>query len=544
MKTRRALICAPLMPEFDRESGSRRVLDLIVFLRQAGWAVSFAAQNGKGGERYAAVLRQLGVATYDGFGPETDELMASGRLDLAVFVFWYTAETLAAKLHRRSPGTRIIVDTIDLHFLRHARGLLGPTSGGSGAADLPGGRLNAKYGEEMVKELNAYAAADGVLTVSRKEADLINDMCGDPTLAHVVPDSEDLPPSRVPLAERRGVTFVANFRHPPNVDAAEFLCKQILPRVDLALLQRHPVYIVGNALSGKIRGFADGLPNVHMVGWVPSVMPYLEQSRASVIPLRYGAGTKRKMVQALMLGTPTVSTSAGTEGLDLVDGRHVLVAEEPTAFADSLARLLHDDRLWHELAREGRAHVLARHGHEVAKSRLLAAVSAVLNKPERNPSAGGADGSPRGGSSPTDDPQSDYERLRQRVREAVCNLVPAKSTVLIVSKGDDELLKLDGRPAWHFPQSATGGYAGHHPEDSTSAVTQLESMRAKGGRFLVFPETSLWWLKHYEGFRRHLDHRYREVARQEGTCVIYELGRPSSKKQQQSPDRNRTRLRR
>ena len=130
MTTKRALVCAPLMPEFDRESGSRRVLDLILFLRQAGWAVSFAAENGRGGERYAEMLRQLGVATYDRFGPETDELMSSGCLDLAVCVFWYTADKLSGKLRRRTPRTRVIVDTIDLHFLRHARGLLGGTMDG------------------------------------------------------------------------------------------------------------------------------------------------------------------------------------------------------------------------------------------------------------------------------------------------------------------------------------------------------------------------------------------------------------------------------
>ena len=539
MTTKRALVCAPLMPEFDRESGSRRVLDLILFLRHAGWAVSFAAENGRGGERYAEMLRQLGVATYDRFGPETDELMSSGCLDLAVCVFWYTADKLSGKLRRRTPRTRVIVDTIDLHFLRHARGLLGGTIDGGGEAhggEAAPGRLGAKYGEEMVKELNAYAAADGVLTVSQKEADLLNDLCGVPALARVVPDSEDLAPSPVPLAERRGVAFIGNFRHPPNVDAAEFLCTQVLPRVDLGLLEQHPVYVVGNSLNDRIRAFADGLPNVRMVGWVPSVMPYLERARVSVIPLRYGAGTKRKMIQALMVGTPTVSTSAGAEGMDVEDGRHALVADDPGQFAAAIERLLRDDDLWSRLATAGRGHMLVQHGHETARTRLLEAVSAIMKRPRRSGGvAGDSDNAAgAGNAAPTTTGggggRSDYDRLRKRVRQAVCDAVPAKSTVIVVSKGDEELLKLDGRRGWHFPQADGGVYAGHHPEDSTAAVKQLESLRGRGGQFLVFPETSLWWLKHYDGLRRHLEHRYRQVVREEGTCVIYELRTPTSKK--------------
>ena len=529
MTSKHALVVAPLMPEFDRESGSQRVLDLIVFLRQSGWAVSFAAENGRGGERYAEMLRQMGVAAYERLGPETDELMSSGCLDLVVCVFWYTAERLAGKLRRRTPRTRVIVDTIDLHFLRHARGLLGGLDGAASGDAGGGGRLGSKYGEDVVKELNAYAGADGVFTVSQKEADLLNDLCGDPRLAHVVPDSEELAASTVPIAERRGLTFVANFRHPPNVDAAEFLCKQVLPRVDMDLLERHPVSIVGNALNDKIRAFADGLPHVKMVGWVPSVIPYLERARASVIPLRYGAGTKRKMVQALMVGTPTVSTSPGTEGLDLEDEKHVLVADDPARFAAAVERLLRDDALWHRLAADGRAHVLARHGHETARSRLQAAVAAVMRRPRRGGGgAGDSDGpSATGADAAAGSARTDYDRLRQRVRQTVCDAVPAASTVIVVSKGDDELLKLGGRQAWHFPQADGGAYAGHHPEDSTAAVKQLEFLRGRGGEFLVFPATSLWWLKHYEGLRRHLDRRYRQVVRQDETCVIYELRPPA-----------------
>src|SRR4051812_15629652 len=105
----------------------------------------------------------------------------------------------------------------------------------------------------------------------------------------------------------------------------------------------------------------------------------------------------------------------------------------------------------------------------------------------------------------------DYPRLVSTIQEVVAAYVPARETVIVVSKGDDELLRLGDRAAWHFPQAADGNYAGHHPADSQVAVRQLEELRAKGGRFLLFPSTAFWWLDHYPSFRKRLDDRYHRL---------------------------------
>ena len=104
--------------------------------------------------------------------------------------------------------------------------------------------------------------------------------------------------------------------------------------------------------------------------------------------------------------------------------------------------------------------------------------------------------------------------------------LPRNATVIVVSRGDDELLDLYGRRGWHFPQTEDGTYAGYYPAASTAAIAQLEALRSKGAEFLLFPDTSLWWLEHYPEFGRHLQSRYREVARREGTCLIYALNQP------------------
>jgi glycosyltransferase involved in cell wall biosynthesis/SAM-dependent methyltransferase len=118
-----------------------------------------------------------------------------------------------------------------------------------------------------------------------------------------------------------------------------------------------------------------------------------------------------------------------------------------------------------------------------------------------------------------------YHELTDAVREAVRGGTPDGATVLVVSKGDDELLRLGGRRAWHFPRDPDGRYAGHHPADSGEAIAQLEGLRAKGAGYLVLPATARWWLDHYADFRAHLDRRYRR-AHDDESCVIYELVRP------------------
>jgi hypothetical protein len=119
--------------------------------------------------------------------------------------------------------------------------------------------------------------------------------------------------------------------------------------------------------------------------------------------------------------------------------------------------------------------------------------------------------------------QSQYHRLRERLRAAIHACVPEGATVVIVSRGDDLLLKLNSRRGWHFPQNDDGIYAGYHPPSSAYAISHLEALRLKGAQFIVFPNTAFWWLDHYAGFRRHLERRYRLELKEPGTGAIYDL---------------------
>jgi hypothetical protein len=112
--------------------------------------------------------------------------------------------------------------------------------------------------------------------------------------------------------------------------------------------------------------------------------------------------------------------------------------------------------------------------------------------------------------------------LLERIRAAVHRLAPYDATVIVVSKGDPELLNLYGRRAWHFPRTERGDYSGYYPAGSIAATGHLEELRARGGQFLLFPRPSFWWLDFYHDFHRHLNERY-QCTWQDEACILYHL---------------------
>lgn len=502
---RRALVCAPVLPEHDRESGSRRIFHLIDMLLSDHWHVSFIAENPTGERRYVRQLQQRGVATYCGFTRVAHDVIAAGAFDLTLFAFWHMADRYGPLVRRLCPGTRVVVDSIDLNWLRSARRLFrfGADGGGPRA-------LTREYADEMIREMNAYAAADGVLTVSDKEADLINDITGNARLAHAVPDHEDQPLSNVPFGERRGIVFLGNFRHPPNVDAVEHLLQDILPLLPQEVLHDHPVRIVGNGIPTELMDRARDLDAVRIVGWVPSVDPYLQHARLSVLPLRYGAGTKRKLIQSLLIGTPTVSTSIGIEGLPVTTGEHVLVADEPAAFADAIVGLATDESLWSRLQQQARAQMVSAHGRVHARNCLRRALSVFLAGSARRPRPESTDGARR------------HDAPAALSWESLPGL-SSRSRLIVVGPPQGSVLGEDRHRVWSFLDDQDGDPRGYYPVDARAAVSRLETLRSRGGEFLLFTGSTRWWLDHYPEFREYLERRYRSVARDEADYVLFDL---------------------
>lgn len=116
-----------------------------------------------------------------------------------------------------------------------------------------------------------------------------------------------------------------------------------------------------------------------------------------------------------------------------------------------------------------------------------------------------------------------YQELVADVRACVRACVPPGAVVLVVSKGDEDLVRIEGVRAWHFPRDEWGAYAGHHPGTSLEALIHLRRLYEQGARYLVFPATASWWLEHYRDMADLLDTVHELRSSPGDACVIYEL---------------------
>jgi O-antigen biosynthesis protein len=142
------------------------------------------------------------------------------------------------------------------------------------------------------------------------------------------------------------------------------------------------VTIVGHAPPKEVQALASA--NVTVTGWVPHVEPYLASHCISIAPLRFGAGLKGKIVEAMGAGLPVVTTSVGAEGMELVHGRTALIADSPEMFAASVVRLCTDPDLHATTSGNGLEHARARwDSREVARSLLEATARLSTLRPKR-----------------------------------------------------------------------------------------------------------------------------------------------------------------
>jgi len=169
----------------------------------------------------------------------------------------------------------------------------------------------------------------------------------------VVPNGVELPAPGDRVADPAAPTFlfVGAMFYEPNVDGVRFFAREILPRIR----QRSPrarFVVVGRDPQPNIAALHDG-DTITVTGTVDDGAPYLRRASVAVVPIRFGSGTRIKILEAFAHGTPVVSTTLGAEGLEVANERELLLADDPDAFAAACVRLAGDEGLQASLAERG-----------------------------------------------------------------------------------------------------------------------------------------------------------------------------------------------
>jgi len=229
------------------------------------------------------------------------------------------------------------------------------------AATHPLQRLNHWVSWQKTRRYEAalFRNFDHLVMVSAEDRCACERLPGHHTLVAVIPNGVDCAHHRPGLAEVRPHTLIYNgaLTYSANYDAMRYFLVDIYPRI------QQQVPDVTLSITGSTKGVdLDGLrldESVHLTGYVDDIRLPVAGSAVCVVPLRQGGGTRLKILEAMALGTPVVATSKGAEGLDVVDGEHLLIADDPAAFAEAVVRLLRDPALRARLAQNARALVEA-----------------------------------------------------------------------------------------------------------------------------------------------------------------------------------------
>lgn len=356
----RVLIVDACTPEPDKDSGSVRMVNLMRILVEDGWKVSFLPENRQYLPRYTRELQQLGVeALYLPWIADVPAWFAEhGRhLDAVILSRHYVASAFLPLVETHAPQARRIFDTVDLHYLREER------AAAIAGRDPALARLAA---DTKRSELALMRACDLTLVVSPVEQALLATEVPEARV-EVLSNVHEVAGRGRGFAERRDLWFIGGFQHPPNVDAVVWFVAEVWPRVQ-AELPEVRFHVVGSKMPEAIRSLAQ--PGVVVHGHVEDLTPFLDGCRLSVAPLRYGAGVKGKVNQAMAHGQPVVATPIAVEGMHLVDGEEVLVAETPADFASAVVRLYRDEALWGRLSEAGLANVTRHFSFAAARAVL------------------------------------------------------------------------------------------------------------------------------------------------------------------------------
>lgn len=360
------LVVDHYVPQPDRDAGSRTMMAFLQSLVDAGCVVKFWPENLHDDPAYAPALRAMGIEVYVGaahagrfdalmreLGPELDAVLLSRPHIASGFVDTVRARSRA----------RVAYYGHDLHCMRMRRE----------AEVLAQPALLAEADAMERLERSLWKASDVVLYPSEDEAAAVRALAPDAQVRAIAPYAfTDFADDARPDA-RAGVLFVAGFGHPPNVDAAEWLVREVMPHVWAARPGTH-LALVGSSPTPRVLELAQD-PRVEVTGFVSDaeLARRYAAARVAVVPLRFGAGVKGKVVEALRYGVPLVTTEVGAQGLPGI-GACVALADDPQALAGHVVRLLADDAAWRVASQAGVSYARANFSTATMRGALLDAL--------------------------------------------------------------------------------------------------------------------------------------------------------------------------
>jgi len=358
-------------PEPKSSAAGRHILSIMRQFKQQDWLVEFATPSQPtehmldlAGEGISSQSISLNCDSFDAY-------ISEYQPDIVMFDRFMMEEQFGWRVERTCPKALKILDTEDLQCLRQARQQASKTQREMTQADL--------YSELAKREIAAILRCDISLIISSFEMELlVNRFKVDVSLLHYLPFMVDLaacPDTTRPFSARQHFMTVGNFRHAPNWDAVLYL-QDIWPLIKKQLPQAE-CHIYGSYPPPKAVALNNPKTGFLIKGWAENSFTVMEQARLCLAPLRFGAGIKGKLLDAMIMQTPSITTSVGSEGMHQQEPWPGVVADDIADFAAAAVDLYKHEAAWLNAQQNGRALLKACYDGSILGVQLIKKISAV-----------------------------------------------------------------------------------------------------------------------------------------------------------------------
>ncbi|MEZ8119076.1 glycosyltransferase family 4 protein [Vibrio splendidus] len=339
---KKVLAIGYVWPEPNSSAAGSHMMSLLRLFKRQGWSVEFATPAQE--TEHMIDLSEEGITSQsiqlncDSFDQYIEELQP----DVVMFDRFMMEEQFGWRVEKVCPNAFKLLDTEDLQFLRNAR-----HEAVKKETELTKAHL---YSDLAKREIAAILRCDLSLIISSYEMELLQSEFNiDPKLLHHLPfmvDLNTLPESTKSFEERQHFMTIGNFRHAPNWDTVLQLQK-IWPKIRKQLPESE-LHIYGSYPPPKATALHNPKTGFHIKGWAKDAQEVMEQARVCVAPLRFGAGIKGKLLDAMKLQTPNVTSEIGSEGM-LPQGELQwpgAVADDIDEFVEAAVALYKDEEKW------------------------------------------------------------------------------------------------------------------------------------------------------------------------------------------------------
>lgn len=383
----KVLVIGYVWPEPCSSAASGHVMQILETFLQQGWDITFSSPAGVG--EHKADLASMGIreCAIELNNNSFDSFISELAPDIVLFDQFMMEEQFGWRVEKHCPNALRVLETSDLQSLRHARHQrlkdhLKASDDPDDFSALFAPALHEEF-QHMAdtdlakREIAALYRCDLNLMISEVEIELLIEQFKLPrALLHWCPLMlETVPGQFVPFEERAHFLSIGNFRHAPNWDAVLWMKNTIWPliRQQLPGAQLH---IYGAYTPPKATALHNAAQGFHVMNWAEDALQVMSGARICLAPLRFGAGIKGKLFDAMLCGTPNVTTPIGAEAMQGEWPWPGAVTETATAFADAAVRLYHDKAQWSQAQSQGVELLAARYRQQVHGPALIERIDA------------------------------------------------------------------------------------------------------------------------------------------------------------------------